>query len=64
MLTLEEKIKMYIAGVVRGTSEQAGCCDGEEEQIKNSIDQFFSMNDEEFTEYCNRSLVRFVAYGG
>jgi hypothetical protein len=64
MLTLEEKIKLYIAGVSKGISEKSGCSDGEKERTNDLINQFFSMNDEDFTKYCDWPLARLVAYGG
>lgn len=64
MLSLEEKIKLYISGVSAGVSENAGCSDGEDERTKDLIEQFFSMNDEEFKKYCGSPLIRLVAYGG
>ena len=64
MLTLEDKIKMYIKGVSMGVSENAGCNDGESRRTKQLIRKFFEMSDEDFTKYCNEKLVSLVAYGG
>ncbi len=64
MLTLEEKIKLFLAGVEAGVSESAGCNDGQEERTKDLIERFFSMNDEDFKEFCEHGVVTLVAYGG
>lgn len=63
-LTLEEKIKLYLAGVSSGISESAGCNDGEDATTNELINDFFSLSDEQFKEYCLNTLPRIVAYGG